>query len=385
MRAKKIQFGFVVLTMLAAMGCTKKAAEKPNTDSATLAPAALNSTNLAEGMRAHAAAIVTPNPWAGYWFPYGSGGITGPAAKYDEAYLNGMRAQGRDTSNYESLASWEIGNHNAGAWKFEPWFGHCNGWSASALMVPEPRAPKTINGVTFDVADQKALLAESWLEFSGDFVGNRVNDKGDFSSAAFWDVVPGQFHLLLVNLVGKLNKGLIIDRHTGHEIWNQPLVAYKIDPVKPEDYLGPHPDFPAIYRVNMTASIWWANDNVDSEEITPPFDPNLPANEYTDHFYPGRVLHYELWLDGPVEFDAAGNMTSSGNILVTNEAGRYVGGVWKNGTSPAVLINTHPDYMWVPYGRQHSTGYKNPRIDDSWVRDNIASEEQRIPGTAGGS
>src|SRR5262249_17857202 len=147
---------------------------------------------------------------------------------------------------------------------------------------------------TLDVRDQKALLAESWMEFSGDFVGTRVNDEGDFSSAAFWDVVPAQFHLMLTNVVGKQKHGLILDRHTGHEIWNQPLEGYKIEPVKPEDYLGAHPQYPDIYRVNMTAWIWWANDNVDPDELTPPFSIEAMGEEIYDHFFPGRKLKYEL-------------------------------------------------------------------------------------------
>lgn len=332
----------------------------------------LNSVNLAESMKNNSQAILNPVPWAGYWFPYGAGGIGFVASKYDSLYVDQMKALGRDMSNYKTVAAWEAYNHVAGVPNFEPWFGHCNGWSASALMVPEPKGQKTIGGVSFSVGDQKALLAESWLEFSGDFVGTRVNDKGDYSSAAFWDVVPAQFHILLSNLVGKQNKGLIIDRHTGHEIWNQPLVAYKFDPVRPEDYIGAHPQHPNIYRVNMTARIWWANDNVGADDVSPVFDWERLQNELYDNYYPGRLLKYELWLDAPPEFDASGGLVKSGDILVTQENGRYVGGVWKNGTSPEILLNSHPDYMWVPYGIQHSSGYKNPYIDDIWVRDNIS-------------
>lgn len=324
-------------------------------------------------MTSYPSAVVTPQPWAGYWFPYTASGIYAAAVKYDEAYQSEIKARGGSTANYQSLAEWEAKNHGPSAYRLESWFGHCNGWAASAISVMEPRAGKRIDGIDFSVGDLKSLLAESWLEFAGDFVGTRVNDKQDFSTAAFWDTVPAQFHLMLVNLVGKQNRGLIIDRHTGAEIWNQPLVAYKFEQVKPEDYLGAHPSFPDIYRVNITARIWWANDNVSSEDITPPFEMARLENEMNDYFYPGRVLKYELWLDAPVQFDAAGNMSKSGDILVTQENGKFVGGLWKNGVTGAALVNTHPDYMWVPYALQHSTGYKNPRIDDSWVRANIES------------
>lgn len=374
MATKRACMASLIIALGVLSGCGKER-EKPAALSSAgvdLRSGALNSVNFAETLKNYSTGLVKPAPWAGYWFPYGAGGIGFVAGKYDQVYAEQMRAQGRDMSGYKTVSAWEAYNHVAGVPNFEPWFGHCNGWAASSLMVPEPRDTKTVGSVSFGVGEQKALLAESWLEFSGDFVGSRVNDKGDYSSAAFWDIVPAQFHLMMANIVGKQNKGLILDRHTGHEIWNQPLAGYKFEPVKQEDYLGAHPQFPNIYRVNVTTRIWWANDNVGADDISPVFDLERLANEYYDQYYPGRVLHYELWLDGPIEFDSAGNMVSSGDILVTQENGRYVGGVWKNASSPEGLLNSHPDYLWVPYGIQHSSGYKNPYIDDIWVRDNIA-------------
>ncbi|MBI3554853.1 MAG: hypothetical protein HY074_01155 [Deltaproteobacteria bacterium] len=331
---------------------------------------ALNARNLAELQLHHSRAVVSPQPWAAYWWPYVGSGIANgwrdpdnlaPADKYDRAYRGA----------HEPLADWERARHGPGLANVASWWGHCNGWAAAALMVSEPRLPKFINGVSFGVRDQKALLAESWMEFSGDFIGTRVDEEKDLSSAAFWDVVPAQFHLVLTNIVGKQNHGLILDRHTGHEIWNQPLVAYDIAPITRDDYLGSHPSYPDIYRVNVTARIWWANDAIGPDEITPPFDMEKLHEEYFDHFFPGRLLRYELWLDAPAEFDAQGKLVRSGDILITRRNDVYVGGAWKNGINPALLAHTHPDYMWVPFSQQRSSGYKNPRIDDQWVRANI--------------
>jgi hypothetical protein len=376
-----------LLAAFAVSACAKSSASLEAARAAS-APGALlgNERNLADIMRNYPRAVPSPQPWAGYWWPYVGTGIAAvyrddagmsPADKYDAAYLDYLRSRGSDTSQYQSMAAWERTKHGPGAARVESWWGHCNGWAASSVMVPEPRAPKTIAGLNFGVRDLKALLAESWMEFSGDFVGTRVDTPGDFSSAAFWDVVPAQFHLMLANIAGRQNRSLILDRHTGHEIWNQPLVAYEFDQPKASDYLGAHPSFPDVYRINMTARIWWANDNVDPDDVTPPFDIVKLHDEFYDYYFPGRLLKYELWLDGPVEFDSNGNIARSGDILVTREDGRYVGGVWKNGTSPAALIHTHPDYMWVPYGVQHSSGYKNARIDDTWVRENIGAARER--------
>jgi hypothetical protein len=353
----------LLVAIVAAAGCGKDDADAEGADRAgTVGGPALNGTNFAEIMQTFARGEVKPHPWVGYWFPYTAGGVVASAQKYDAAY----------GAEHPSLAQWEVGNHGAGHPQLESWFGHCNGWAASSLSVLEPREPKMINGVQFDVADQKALLAESWLEFSGDFIGTRVMDEGDTGSTAFWDIAPAQFHLILANLTGKQARGLILDRHTGWEIWNQPLAGYMFDKVRPEDYIGAHPQFPDVYRVNVTARIWWANDNVAAGEISNAFNMEALREKFFDPHYPGRLLRYELWLDGPVEFDTSGNLTRSGNILMTQEFGRYVGGMWKNGGE--ANVNSHPDFMWVPYGRQFSSGYKNPRIDDNWVRDNVASE-----------
>lgn len=384
-------FIFAFMTTLVLGGCAKDKGIAPvgetgvpNMLTDTLSP--IDPSNLAELQSRYAQGVVHPTPWLGYWWPYTASGIAnsgngvwrdeksqGPADKYDEAYIRYLKKQNMPEKDYERLASWERARHGPGLVSVASWWGHCNGWAAAALMVPEPREAKLIEGVKFEVRDQKALLTESWMEFSGDFVGNRVNDAGDFSSGDFWDVVPAQFHLLLTNVVGRQNRGLILDRYTGDEVWNQPLVAYAIDPILKADYLGAHPDYPGIYRVNVTARIWWANDNVAPDSLTPEFDLEKMLGETNNELFPGRVLRYELWLDAPAEFDESGKLTRSGNILVTRVDGAYVGGVWKNGVSPAALVHSHPDYMWTPYGLQTSSGYKNPRLDDIWVKNHISA------------
>ncbi|MBY0472152.1 hypothetical protein K2X30_13375 [bacterium] len=372
----------VLLSLTAATfaGCAKQDAREDRGASTqpTFAAEAQSALNLAELMQKHSQAIVKPQPWASNWWPYGSAGIASggydpqgmsPAEKYDTAYKVYYEAHGGNIAALKSAASWERSLHSPSAFNFESWFGHCNGWAAAALLVPEPRESKTINGVTFAVRDQKALLSESWLEFSGDFIGTRANDKGDTSSAAFWDIAPAQFHLILANIVSRQNKGVVFDRYTGDQVWNQPLVAFRTDPIQREDYLGPHPQFPEIHRVNVSTTIWWAEDNVHPDAITPEFD---IENENVA-FFPMRKLRYELWLDGPPEFDSLGRLTKSGDILITSENSRYYGGAWKNGTTTEALLNSHPDYMWVPLGVQFSTGYKNPNIDDGWIRDFIGA------------
>lgn len=317
--------------------------------------------NFAKLYERYAKSVADPLPWAGYWWPYVDNGIAdgsydtselAPTDKIDRVF--GLR-------NYAS--SWERARHGLGR-RPADWWGHCNGWSTAAIMEREPREAVSRQGYTFGVADRKALLTEYWMESGSDFIGSRVSSPNDFSSRAFWDVSPAAFHLLLTNVVGAERQSVIIDRFTGSEVWNQPLAAYELAPVKPEDYLGPDPRYKNLYRVNVTATIWWVSDEVEGDAVTPPFE--WKENDYFEK----RTLRYELWLDAPVAFNDRGQMISSGNIVLTSGAG---GGTWKNGTSREALENSHPDFIWIPLSYARSSGYKNPRIRDEWIKANLTN------------
>lgn len=316
--------------------------------------------NLATLQKRFHKGTANPMPWSGYWWPYKSYGIAqrmdysglSPAEKLD-------RAQGY--SNW--IATWEYYNHGT-AQAIVDWWGHCNGWATAALMEEEPREERVVNGVRFGVGDRKAALAEYWLESGLDFIGTRVDDRNDFSSDAFWDVIPAHFHLLITNIIGRQRRAVILDRHTGAEIWNHPMLGYEIRPIHPKDYLGPNPEYPNIYRVNVTTTIWWADDNISADAVTPKFD------WMESEFFASRTLKYELWVDAPLEFDSNGELVRSGNIIVTD---RGYGGQWKNGFDQEALANSHPDFIWIPLSYTRSTGYKNPRLNDDWVRANLAN------------
>lgn len=364
--------------LCALSGCAKGGPEKGATKN-YVNPAVQGATqirNLADLQTHHSSHVLSPLPWVGFWWPYVQQGIAsgwrdpkklGATDKYDVAYRAYLKEKGENPENHQPATSWERVFHGPGLVDVASWWGHCNGWAAAALMIPEPREAITLYGVTFEVRDLKALFSEAWMEFTGDFVGGRVHNEGETNTSDFWDIVPAQFHLMLTNVLGRQNRGIIIDRHTGHEVWNQPLVAYEIEPIKAEDYLGEHPEFPGIYRVNVTTTIWWANDNVGPDEISRPFELETMREVYDDGHFPGRRLAYELWLDAPAEFNEAGELIRSGDILVAGRGETYVGGVWKNGANPAYLAHTHPDYMWVPFARSRSSGYKNPRLDEVWI------------------
>lgn len=313
--------------------------------------ASFDERNFAKLQSRYAKGVADPIPWAGYWWPYDDGGIGDAAEKIDDAF---------NVSNYAS--AWERQRHGEGR-NAANWWGHCNGWATAAIMESEPRSAVSRNGVRFGIDDRKALLSEYWMESGSDFIGRRVWNSRDRTSAAFWDVVPAAFHLLLTNIVGRNRQSVIIDRYTGAEVWNQPLAAYQVYPITREDDLGPHPRYRNLHRVNVTTTIWWLNDEVEPDDLTPEF------RWKDDDFFEKRTLRYELWLDAPPEFDSSGKLVASGNIVLTN---RGVGGQWKNGLGREALLDSHPDFMWIPLSYKRSSGYKNPRIRDAWVKQNLA-------------
>jgi hypothetical protein len=118
----------------------------------------------------------------------------------------------------------------------ETWWGICHAWAPAAIMEPEPLAPVTRDGVTFDVSDQKALLMMQWDKSSAYMMGGRCNDKeverdditGRVISSDCRDLNAGSWHVIISNLIGMNNRGMVIERTWNYEVWNQPLFGYKV-------------------------------------------------------------------------------------------------------------------------------------------------------------
>ena len=134
----------------------------------------------------------------------------------------------------------EPGNEKPDFDRIESWWGICHAWAPAALVEPEPLAAVTRNGVTFDVSDQKGLIIQQWDRTSAHSVGGRCNDTeierdettGRVLSTECRDLNPGSWHVLVSNFLGINQKGIVIERTTNYQIWNQPLFGYKIDEQK---------------------------------------------------------------------------------------------------------------------------------------------------------
>jgi hypothetical protein len=392
----------LLLSAFLSTSCSKQKSQDPSDDEGSAGSAFVpwddhpgvetaGSNNFADLMNNYAVGRPLHDPWDSTYWPYTANGIAdsnysgggSPAGKYDAVHGNTTQAQ-----------EWEVKNHGAKVPKVQGWWGHCNGWSATASLYKEPPEVMRVDGIDFSRADIKGLLTEAGMLASADYFGEKVDPLGgdDPSTPDFQDIAPDQYFLVLTNYMGAKKFGVNIDRFTGNEIWNQPLAGYKIEYPTPADYLGADPSNPNVYRINVVSTLWWSDDSFNPDDETPAFNWQ-GSPESNDSNYPSRRLYMEMWLDGPVVFDSTGKITSSGNVIVMRHPNgkNFIGGNWHDEqTVPYQGVDhTHPDFMWVPYSlmsaqdpdiNKPDSPDENIYIDYTWVVNHFINGAPDDPG-----
>jgi hypothetical protein len=125
------------------------------------------------------------------------------------------------------------------------WFGICHAWAPAAVREPEPVHPVTINGVTFEVADIKALVTLAYDKPSSKFVSLRCDKNDDLNEIEYdaygrptdahrecRDTNAGTYHVLLANYLGIRRESFVEDRQFDNEVWNHPLRSYRVTMMK---------------------------------------------------------------------------------------------------------------------------------------------------------
>lgn len=124
------------------------------------------------------------------------------------------------------LPAWEILN------QYNPvggsWWGHCNGWSAAAILTDEPRAPitRTVAGhdLTFTTADLKGLLTEAHYSVNSSFYGERYRD----AQSDITDLHPDAFHALIGFYLRDQGVPMVFDTTADDAVWNYPAWAAEV-------------------------------------------------------------------------------------------------------------------------------------------------------------
>jgi hypothetical protein len=163
--------------------------------------------------------------------------------------------------------AWELQNQGVYQWvEPENWWGHCNGWASYATTEPGGYPRRDINVrldggevveceageqgcILWRMADVEALFTELYFSDRATFSGRRCNTRPDEierdefgrpTEVACRDLNPGSFHTAIVGMLGRGARNLttgnaearpafVIDHNWDHEIWNFPIVSYRIN------------------------------------------------------------------------------------------------------------------------------------------------------------
>ncbi len=373
------------------------------------------------------AAIPKDVPWIGSYWAYKRDGIafrdikgqygTSPADRFDEFW--GLGSATYDWEKKEHTCSHLKGDQKKSC---EGWWGHCNAWAGAAVKEAEPRksiealSPVTKKKHTLSVADQKGLLTEAYMSVNSLFAGQTdkstetstswIHDKDNKSSQnwigyglttydAFWDVTPRAFFHIFTNYIGLNRMGVVIDRFTGDQVWNQPVVAYRLLPLNEADIVEVQQDNKTLYQVHLRMKIYWAEDGVHEWEVSDDFSLERthtsklhhPEEKYGHHFT-GRLIEFYLFFtQRPEIYDQGTRVVSKGRIVGD--------GLWYHQTEEGVdelkerflsryniseshpefdkhfsqaFNETHPDFIWLPTQLVASNGYGNPYVTEEKVR-----------------
>jgi hypothetical protein len=257
-------------------------------------------------------------PWSGWWWPADDGvagahlyDANGPLARYDRL------AAVRQRPDIQTRL-WELRNvHLTGA--VYTWAGHCNGWAAASLLEPEPTAPKTVDGVTFSVADQKGLLS-SWH-----FADNAEWVFGDDQDG----VNAGDFHRALIQWIGGGKRGFVVNAAFGaDQIFNYPAYRFRL-------VYGPDASDPS--KTHVRATVWFADYNVDPNFVG---TKNWPNDN-------GRTYEY----------------------YIVGDRQNPSGGAWE-GVSASGATYSRPWRIWYPnpISRNESRPLVSPQLDYAVIK-----------------
>jgi hypothetical protein len=218
------------------------------------------------------------------------------------------------------------------------WFGVCHAWAPVSMVEDEPMKAVTINDVTFEPMDIKALITQIYdtAKIGTIFTGQRCNlqnpqtdQNGRFVNQECRDVTPEFFHLVLTNLIGRFDRSFIADVSADYQVWNHPAKGYEInlqEKISREDAMKRF--FPAA---NSTSYIFNQNakDLLHVQTINSYI---TESNENTS----GLAYRYTTtrYFDYLLELDAQDNI---------------IGGEWVDYSK----LN-HPDFIYIPVGAPKS-------------------------------
>lgn len=253
--------------------------------------------------------------------------------------------------------------------KVETWMGICHGWAPASFMLPRPKrsiaikpSVETPESLKFYPSDLKGLASLLWANnMNGEtkFFGGRCESKkpkldpesGRIVEQDCFDVNPAFWHLVVTNQIGLARRSMVIDATFDYEVWNQPLLGYKITFFNPQTGQSVTQYKDAIVtRAEFTQDRFkkFRGQNAASfigvlMELSYVVETNASHSERDSSQRDAiRTVRYSYDL----ELDAQGEIT---------------GGEW--------YINQHPDFVWMPTAHQRAEALGDSRISGAWTPD----------------
>jgi len=255
----------------------------------------------------------------------------GPAANWQHNNKgNGRLHNGKDDDDDGDTD--ECGDDYDG---IETWWGLCHAWVPAAILEPEPEHPVTVNGVKFTTSDIKALLIAMHDKSSALMLGGRCNEKeverdenGRLKAEECRDTNPGSLFVVITNMLGIHQRAFAEDRTMGYQVWNQPVLAYRItshEELTEEDAMErlkhPGENFHDVFDSPEAVSWRYVKMGVDYVSESDSTEEG-PLVEHIDQYT--RTDTYEM-------------------VLEIDADGKVVGGEWIN-----YSMDSHPDFLWLP-------------------------------------
>ena len=227
----------------------------------------------------------------------------------------------------------------------EPWMGICHGWAAAAYMLPRPKKVvwvKSADGkydIPFYPSDIKSLgsLIYAKNNYESKFIGGRCNTKdpeqdanGRVLDQNCFDNNPATWHLAIVNQIGLNNRSIVMDATFDYEVWNQPVLSYKISYFNPAEF---------VYKNNLRDAISNINDfKNDKFKQYRDSRTRFVVGIEMDVKYIVETSPRQTPLDSP-SYDGIKSVTYRYDLELDG-TGDIIGGEW--------YTNLHPDFLWSP-------------------------------------
>lgn len=234
----------------------------------------------------------------------------------------------------------------------ETWWGSCHAWAPAAILEKEPLHAVTVptphGDITFEVGDIKALFSLVYDRSQAALIGGRCNDfevkrdetTGRITNENCRDLNAGAFHVSMSNLLGLQKRGFVEDRTFDYEVWNQPVKGFEVKEMEEisvtqaHELLNVNPEMPTDCLAGYSAENGDYCYNSDIDTL----------------FKVQTTLH---WLtESQASTQALGNdhisrysRTDSYTYILEVKNGVIVGGEWYGSS-----VNSHPDFIWLPFG-----------------------------------